>query len=254
MTAARSRIAVVTGAGRGIGLAIALDLSQRGYEIWAVGRAPESFSALRPALGQARWRPFCADLSQREATLKLAEELRAQPVSILVNNAGVAHSAPFKRHSLQAFDEELQVNTVAPFVLSQAVLPGMMDQGFGRIINIASTAGLRGAKYTTGYCASKHAVVGFTKALALECAQTGVTVNAICPGWTDTDMVTRSAQTIAQQTGRSETHARETLAQLNPMGRLVKPEEVARLCGHLTTPEAAAITGAALTVDGGESI
>jgi NAD(P)-dependent dehydrogenase (short-subunit alcohol dehydrogenase family) len=256
MSTKDSPIAVVTGAGRGIGRAISLALCERGFEVWAVVRRPDAVLALRELAGpSATIEAFVADLAVRDEVLALTHELseEGRTPDVLVNNAGIAVSAPLDKHDATSLDAMLALNTVAPFLLCQALMPAMAKRGSGRVINIASTAGLKGFRYTSGYCATKHAVVGMTRALALEYASKGVTVNAVCPGWTDTDMVTRSAQTISEKTGRTEAQARESLASMNPLGRFVTPEEVAGLCAYLTSPQAAAITGAVLSVDGGET-
>ena len=171
---------------------------------------------------------------------------------ILVNNAGGALSKPFAKHDLADFQSMLDVNLLGAVTACQAVLPGMRSRGFGRIINIASTAGLKGYPYVTAYVAAKHALVGFTRALALETVREGITVNAICPGFTDTDLVARASANIAENTGRSVEDAREALAATNPAGRLVQPEEVAEAVAFLCQPGASAITGQAIAVACGE--
>jgi len=148
----------------------------------------------------------------------------------------------------------LAVNVVAPFVLCRALMPRMAQAGGGRVINIASVAALRGMRYTSAYCASKHALLGMTRALALEWAAKGVTVNAVCPGWTETDMLTRALDAVVEKTGRTQEEARAAVLAHNPMGRPVTPEEVASLCLYLASPGAAGMTGAALSVDGGEAV
>jgi NAD(P)-dependent dehydrogenase (short-subunit alcohol dehydrogenase family) len=172
--------------------------------------------------------------------------------SVLVNNAGAAESAPFSRTDVDLLERMLAVNVKGAFLCTQAVLPAMLAAKYGRIVNIASTAGLTGYAYVSAYVAAKHALVGFTRALALETAKSGVTVNAVCPGFTDTDLVARSVQTIAAKTGRSPDEARAELAKTNPMGRLVTPQEVAAAVGFLCLPDAAAVTGQAIVVAGGE--
>jgi NAD(P)-dependent dehydrogenase (short-subunit alcohol dehydrogenase family) len=148
----------------------------------------------------------------------------------------------------------LAINTVTPFILCRALMPQMADLGGGRVVNIASTAGLKGFRYTSAYCASKHALVGLTRALALEFAQKAVTINAVCPGWTDTDMLSQSVEAIVQTTGRSRDEARTALQQLNPMGRFTTPEEVAELVWFLaTSPAAATMTGSTYVMDAGET-
>jgi NAD(P)-dependent dehydrogenase (short-subunit alcohol dehydrogenase family) len=174
------------------------------------------------------------------------------PVAILINNAGAADSAPFLRTSLELFQRMLDVNLIGTFLCSRAALPDMLEAGFGRIVNVASIAGLKGAAYVSAYCAAKHGVVGLTRALALETATKGITVNAVCPSYTDTDMVRDAIANIAQKTGRNTEQAEAELVGKNPQGRLIRPEEVAATVLWLCAPGTDAITGQAIAVAGGE--
>ncbi len=174
------------------------------------------------------------------------------PLGILVNNAGQARSERFDRTDTSLWDAMLAVNLSGPFHCIQAALPGMLAAGWGRIVNVASTAGLAGYAYVSAYCAAKHGVVGLTRALALETAGKGVTVNAVCPAMPDTDIVRDAVRNIAAKTGMDEARAREQLAQRNPQGRLVRPEEVAHAVAWLCQPGAGAINGQSIPVDGGE--
>lgn len=245
------KTAVVTGASRGIGKAVALRFAQEGYEVWALARSRADLGALP---GPGRVRPLAVDLEQPDQVLAAAKEVLAEgPVAVLVNNAGIVTSASLPKTTLADYERTMAVNARAPFLLCRELAPAMAAAGGGRIINLASTAALKGFKYTSAYCASKHALLGLTRALAVEFAGKGVTVNAVCPGWTDTDMLAASADAISRATGRTPDEARRTLAQLNPMGRLIQPSEVAELCWFLATPAAAAITGAVLSVDAGET-
>jgi NAD(P)-dependent dehydrogenase (short-subunit alcohol dehydrogenase family) len=173
-------------------------------------------------------------------------------VDILVNNAGQAASAPFGRTDDALWQRMLDVNLTGAYHCIQAALPGMVDAGWGRIVNVASTAGLTGYRYVAAYCAAKHGLVGLTRALALEVAGRGVTVNAVCPGYTETDIVADAVANIVRTTGRSEEQARAGLAAANPQGRLVRPGEVAHAVAWLCMPGAAAMNGQAIAVAGGE--
>jgi NAD(P)-dependent dehydrogenase (short-subunit alcohol dehydrogenase family) len=225
-----SRRVVVTGGTRGIGAAIAARFSAAGDEVVAVGRAE-------------------CDVTDEAAVDALFERVGA--VDVLVNNAGVAGSAPLKRTTLADWRAQLDVNATGAFLCTRAALPGMLDRDSGRIVTVASTAGLVGGKYTSAYTASKHAAVGLTRAVAAEVAGTGVTANAVCPAFVRTDMTTESVQRIAHTTDRSEQEAEAMLAAASPLGRLLEPEEVAFAVALLAAPEAGAINGQTLILDGG---
>jgi 3-hydroxybutyrate dehydrogenase len=252
MTALKGHHAVVTGGGRGIGRAIAAALSGAGALVTVVGRDQ---ARLADAVSQGDAKAFIvADVTDRGALLEGLERTVADhgAIDILVANAGGAESSLFAKADPEQFRRMFELNVIGAVHATQAVLSGMMSRGFGRIVAVASTAGLKGYAYVSAYCAAKHALVGLVRALALETATTGVTVNAVCPGYTDTDLVTESIARIAARTGRSH---EETLAQMlqpNPLGRLVKPDEVAAAVLFLCSPAAAAINGTTLAIAGGE--
>lgn len=251
------RHAMVTGAGRGIGAAIAGRLAELGARLTLMGRTEETLRDQGAEIAAAHGADVAhqvVDVSDQGAVARAfagaADELGA--AAVLVNNAGVASAAPFAKTDLAMWERTFAVNLTGAYLCSQRALPGMREAGWGRIVNVASTAGLTGYRYTTAYCASKHGLIGLTRALALELARTGVTVNAVCPGFTDTDIVRDAIENITEKTGRTEEEALAELTAGNPQGRLIRPEEVAEVVGWLCLPSAAAITGQAIPVAGGE--
>jgi NAD(P)-dependent dehydrogenase (short-subunit alcohol dehydrogenase family) len=249
------RHAFVTGGARGIGAAIAADLARSGARVSLTGRDPAALEsqaqALRAASGASiEWFVLdVADESQVASAIAAARE-RQGDIEILVNNAGIAKGAPLAEMSLELWNRHLAVNLTGAFLCARAVLPDMIQAGYGRIVNIASIAALKGMSRVAAYAASKHGLVGLTRSLALEVAKQGVTVNAVCPGYTDTAMAEGAIEAVMKVTGRDREDAERRITRISPLGRLVLPAEVAAAVLFLCSDAAAAITGEALVIGG----
>ena len=239
--------AAVTGGGSGIGAAVAEALAREGVSVVLMGR---NASRLRDQAVRIGGEVQRLDVSD-EASVQAAFEAIG-PLDILVNNAGQVETSPLKATTLDTWNRMLQVNLTGTFLCSRAVLGGMSERGFGRIINVASTAGLKGYAYVAAYCAAKHGVLGLTRALALELANKGVTVNAVCPGYTETDIVEQAVANIVIKTGRTPDEARALLAASNPQRRLIQPKEIATTVMWLARRESNSITGQSISISGGE--
>lgn len=253
MTSLAGRHALVTGANRGIGAAIALALSEQGASITLLVRNRVAGEVVQSKL-PGKSAVVVADITDEPATTRACAEAAESlgTVNMLVNNAGSVESAPFSRTSQALFERMMAEHLYGPLYCIRSVLPSMMSQGFGRVVNIASVAGVAGAPYVTAYTAAKHAMVGLTRSLAKETIAKGVTVNAVCPGYTDTDLVTKGVAAITARTGRSADDAQGLLLQHNPLQRLITPEEVATSVAWLCSDGAASITGQTIIIDGGE--
>lgn len=249
----RGRHAIVTGGNRGIGKAIAYELASAGAALTLLGRdaikLAETGNIIAAEFGNDVLTVECDVTDEASVASAFA---RAGTAYVLVNNAGQAEGAELKDTTREMWDRLIAVNLTGTFLCTQRVLPGMLKAGEGRIVNIASTAGLKGGPRISAYSAAKHGVVGFTRSLALENARTGVTVNAVCPSYTETDMTQRTVSAVAGRINVSEAEARKKIERQIPMGRLIKPEEVASAVLWLCSPEAAAVTGQAIAIAGGE--
>ena len=243
--------ALITGGGRGIGREIAAVLARAGATVTVLGRDRARLDDA-VAAGAAHFAAV-ADVSDRAAiSAAIAEAAARRPIDILVANAGVAESAPFAKSDAALFRRMMDVNFLGVVHAIQAALPSIKGRPYGRIVAVASTAGLKGYAYVSAYSAAKHAVIGLVRSLALELANTPVTVNAVCPGFTDTDLVAGSIDNIMKKTGRTREQAIAELAKHNPQGRLIAPQEVANAVLWLCSENAGAITGQAIAVAGGE--
>jgi NAD(P)-dependent dehydrogenase (short-subunit alcohol dehydrogenase family) len=247
------RHALVTGGGRGIGAAIAAMLAGAGARVTLLGRTGPELKATAKALPGGAL-AVTADVTDAATVERAFDEARAAAgeIAILVNNAGLAKSRPLAKTDEAFWRAMLEVNLTGAYHCTRAALPAMLSANWGRIVNVASTAGLRGYAYCTAYCAAKHGLVGLTRALALEVAKTGVTVNSVCPGYTDTGIVRDAIRNIGEKTARSEAEARESLVTFNPQQRLVQPAEVASAVLWLCSPGSESMNGQSLAIAGGE--
>jgi NAD(P)-dependent dehydrogenase (short-subunit alcohol dehydrogenase family) len=250
------RVALVTGGGRGIGRAIAVALSNAGARVAVAARSRVEVDAVVRELTRQKRQGLAltCDVTSRAAVERAFAEVieKLGPIDVLVNNAGFVESAPIHRLDEGLWSRTIAVNLTGTYLCTRQALSTMVDRGRGRIINIASIAGRVPFLYTAAYCAAKHGVIGFTRAVALEMATKGITVNAVCPGWVDTDMTKSSIERIVSKTGRTPDEVRRTLEEMSPQRRLIQPEEVAAVAVFLAGDDAAGITGQAIDVDGGE--
>jgi NAD(P)-dependent dehydrogenase (short-subunit alcohol dehydrogenase family) len=245
------RHALVTGGGRGIGLAIAEALAGEGMRLTLVGRDQ---ARLDKAASRLKAVPVVADVSDPGAieAAHAAAVAANGPVDVLVNNAGIVETALVHKTSLEMWERLLRVNLTGAFLWSKAVVPAMVERKWGRIVNIGSTTSQRGYAYVAAYAASKHGLLGLTRSLAMEVVRAGVTVNAVCPGYTDTDIVAQAVTAIVAKTGKDQAFAEASLTRYNPQGRLIRPEEVAAAVLWLVRPGSESVTGQAISLSGGE--
>ena len=253
----KNRIALITGGGRGIGHAIALAFAREGAVVAVAARSSGQVARVAGEIGESfptRAMPVSCDVSDPKSVEKMfatVNQAFGRGPDILVNNAGIAESAPLTKTDDDLWHRHLAINLSGTFFCTRAALPEMVERGWGCIINIASIAGKTGAPYIAAYSASKHGVLGLTRSAALEVAAKGITVNAICPGYVDTDMTRRGIENITKKTGLSADEATESLKKMSPQNRIIAPEEVAALALLLASEEGRGINGQAINVDGG---
>jgi NAD(P)-dependent dehydrogenase (short-subunit alcohol dehydrogenase family) len=242
-----SGLCVVTGGSRGIGRAIVHRMAADGYEVIATGR-DEAALAETAASAPAPVQTAVLDVTDPS---QIEEFFAGKEVDVLVNNAGIAPSSPIHKVTLEEWEHTMLVNATGPFLCTKSVLPGMKERDYGRIITVASVASHVGGRYTAAYTASKHAALGFIRVVAAELAGTGVTANAVCPAYVDTPMTDASVARMEEKTGMDEEQIRKTLANFTPLGRLLRPEEIAHAVAFLASPDSAAINGHSIILDGG---
>jgi len=246
------KTALITGGGRGIGREIALTFARQGARIAVAARTAEQVEQVAAELGDNAIALVC-DVSDPESVKRMFGDMRERlgDADILVNNAGIAESATIVNTTDELWHKHLSINLSGTFYCTRAALPAMLKKGWGRVINVASIAAKTGAPYIAAYSASKHGVLGLTRSIGLEVATTGITVNAICPGYVDTEMVSRGIEQITKKTGRSAEEALDALKKMSPQNRLVTPEEVAALALLLASDEGRGINGQGINIDGG---
>lgn len=253
----KNKLALITGGGRGIGRAIALAFAREGAQVAVAARTLDQVRTVAEEIEKtfnSKTLALVCDVSDSANIERMFSDVResfGRDVDIMVNNAGVAESATIAKTTDDLWDKHISINLSGTFYCMRAALPPMLKNGWGRIINISSIAGKTGAPYISAYCASKHGVMGLTRALAMEVAPTGVTVNAICPGYVETDMVSQGIQRITSRTGLSAEQAVESLKKMSPQNRFVTTEEVAALALLLASEEGRGINGQGLNIDGG---
>jgi NAD(P)-dependent dehydrogenase (short-subunit alcohol dehydrogenase family) len=248
----RDKHAVITGGGTGIGAVIADRLAEQGARITLMGRTQSTLDRKAGTLQQAQ--AVTVDVTDEDSVNTAFANARQSfgPVAILINNAGAADSAPFDRTDTALWQRMIGVNLHGTYLCTRAVFAEMKEARWGRIVNVASTAGIRGYAYVSAYCTAKHAVVGLTRALALETARAGITVNAVCPGYTQTELLDGALEKIMKKTGLSRADAEKQLMAVNPQQRFVQPEEVAATVAWLCLPGGESMTGQAIAICGGE--